>query len=487
MSDEPWFDHFIQLGAGGTARYGAAMQACTAQLTTLFERVTGPYSGLDPAELLRRLHAVDFSATSVRPLDDVLEEVSRDIASHAIVVQHPNCIAHLHTPPLVSSLAAERFIAAQNLSMDSWDQSGAATFVEQKVVGHLCGLFGYPDGADGVFTSGGTQSNIMALLMARDWFLWERHQYRVQFNGLGAFADRLRIVASAKSHFTVDKAASVMGLGQKAVVKVPVLDDGSMDANQVDASVDQLLADGLIPFALVGTAGTTDHGAIDDLGRLAAVARRHGMWFHVDGAYGSALVLCEERHRLAGLEQSDSLTVDFHKMWFQTVSCGTLLLREGTHFRHLLYKSEYLNRETDDLPNLVDKTLSTTRRFDALKVYVMLRAVGTEVLGRMVDHLLRQTRKVADLVRSHSRFELMAPPRLSTLLFRYVGPAAGGDKDAFNRRLRAYLLSSGQAVLGETTITGRAALKLTLLNPCLRMEDFDSLLSVIGDAAERLD
>lgn len=117
----------------------------------------------------------------------------------------------------------------------------------------------------------------------------------------------------------------------------------------------------------------------------------------------------------------------------------------------------------------------------------MLRAVGTEVLGRMVDHLLRQTRKVADLVRSHSGFELLAPPRLSTLLFRYVGPAAGGDMDAFNRRLRAHLLTSGQAVLGETTIAGRAALKLTLLNPCLRMEDFDRLLSVITDAAERLD
>lgn len=487
MSEGVWHDHFIQLGTGGASRYHALMQACSSELADFFASVEHPYSGMDPTELQRGICNIDFSVGAVRPLEEVIKELRNDISAHTIVVQHPNCAAHLHTPPLLSSLVAESFIAAQNLSMDSWDQSGAATFVEQRVVSHLCALFGYSSGADGVFTSGGTQSNVMALLMARDWFLWERYQHQAQSDGLGAFASKLRIVASAKSHFTVDKAAIVMGLGQKAVVKVPARDDGTMDTDLLDGTVNQLLSEGLIPFAVVGTAGTTDHGATDDLGRIGDVAKRYGLWFHVDGAYGSALVLSREKHRLEGMEGADSLTVDFHKMWFQNVSCGALLLRDGKRFHHLLYKSEYLNRESDDLPNLVDKTISTTRRFDALKVYVLLRSVGLTVLGEMVDYLLQLTREVAEKIQSNGAFELLAPPQLSTVLFRFVGNSAGIDQDDFNRRLRTLLLKSGRAVLGETTVQGRVALKLTLLNPCLRVEDFDRLLVIVVEAARQLE
>ena len=487
MREGVWQDQFIQLGAGGGSRYQAVMQVCSSELADFFASVVRPYSGIDPSELQRRIFDIEFSADAVRPLEDVIKEMRDNISAHTIVVQHPNCVAHLHTPPLLSSLVAENFIAAQNLSMDSWDQSGAATFVEQRVVNHLCALFGYLSGADGVFTSGGTQSNIMALLMARDWFLWEHYQHRVRSDGLAAFASKLRIVASTKSHFTVDKAAFVMGLGQKAVVKVPARDDGTMDTDLLDGIINQLLGEGLIPFAVVGTAGTTDHGAIDNLGRIGDVARRHGLWFHVDGAYGSALVFSREKYRLSGLERADSVTVDFHKMWFQTVSCGALLLRDGTRFHHLLYKAEYLNRDTDDLPNLVDKTLSTTRRFDALKVYVMLRAVGPTVLGEMVDFLLQITKEVAEKIRLCDDFELLAPPQLSTVLFRFVGAGAWKDLDGFNRRLRTWLLKNGGAVLGETTVQGRVALKLTLLNPCVRTEDFDRLMTVITEAAVHID
>lgn len=481
-----WHTHFIHTGGRGAQRYREVMGHCTDELVQLFESATTPYSGLDPGILQQRIADTDLSPNATAVLEDVIKEVRETIAEHSIIVQHPHCIAHLHTPPLISGLAAERFIAAQNLSMDSWDQSGAATYVEQRMVNELCKLFDYPAHADGVMTSGGTQGNVMALLIARDRFIWNRYQHHVQRDGLPECASKLRIIASKRSHFTVEKAASIMGLGQKAVVKVPTNVDGTMDMRQLVATIQQLQADGLIPFAVVGTAGTTDHGAIDDLVQINQQAKLHGLWFHVDGAYGSALILSKEKQRLAGIELADSLVLDFHKLWFQPISCGALLLRDGTCFNHLLYKAEYLNRETDDLPNLVDKTLSTTRRFDALKVYMMLRTVGTHMLGAMIDHLLRQTLEIAEKIRQHSEFELLTSPCLTTILFRYVAIEPHTLLDEFNRKLRSALLKNGVAVLGETTVNGYVSLKLTILNPCLTELDFVKLVNTISLFARTL-
>jgi len=481
-----WQEYFITTSEGGAQRYRDIINTCTTELAKLFESAPGPYSGLCPTELQERIFDIDLSAAGVVSLEDAIKETSREIARHAIIVQHPHCIAHLHTPPLISGLAAESFIAAQNLSMDSWDQSGAATYVEQLVVRYLCNMFSYPAQSDGVFTSGGTQSNIMALMIARDWFLWNRHQHNVQRDGLPDYASRLRIIASSKSHFTIEKAASIMGLGQKAVVRIQSRRDGTIDVEQLDAAIQNLKKDGLIPFAVVGTAGTTDHGAVDDLVTIGQIANRHALWFHVDAAYGAALILSNQKNRLAGIDQADSMTVDFHKLWFQPVSCGALLLRDGTGFGHLTIKSEYLNRETDDLPNLVEKTISTTRRFDALKMYITLRAVGTQKLGAMIDHLLQLTLAAAKAIHQLPEFELLAPPCLTTVLFRYIASTSGESIDGFNRKLRSVLLKTGVAVIGETTVDGKASLKLTLLNPCLTIDELNSLFQRISVVAQNL-
>ncbi len=509
-----WAKHFIQAAPDGAQQYRGMMAACAEALAGLFEAAPGPYSGLAPAELERRIearlqgavrHGGALSATAhwsgeprhgaaprghgaepgAGALDAVIAEVAQEIARHAIIVQHPHCIAHLHTPPLLSGIAAENFIAALNASMDSWDQSAAATYVEQHVVRQLCALFGYGAKADGVFTSGGTQGNIMALMLARDWYIRQRTGHNVQRHGLPGYASKLRIIGSAKSHFTLEKGAAAMGLGQQAVVRVAAHPDGTMRIDALLATLKELDHGGLLPFVLVGTAGTTDHGAIDDLPHLAAIAADHGMWFHVDAAYGGALITSQARGRLEGIEQADSLIADFHKLWFQPVSCGALLLRDGADFRYLLHRADYLNRETDDLPNLVEKTISTTRRFDALKVYMLMRAVGLDTLGAMVDHLLRQTRHVAELVQVTPGLELLAPPALSTVLFRHTG--GGQDPDAFNRKLRLAALKEGVAVLGETTVDGKVALKLTILNPCLTMAAFQSLFEKLRALQCRLD
>lgn len=481
-----WQHHFLRVGEGGAADYRHAMQACTAQISALFEQAQAPYSGLDPAALRELIHGVALSPGGSASLQGVIEDTAALVARHSVFVQHPHCIAHLHTPPLLAGMAADRFMSAQNQSLDSWDQSGAATYVEQHVSDWLCQCFGYGMSADGVFTSGGTQGNIMALLIARDWAVRRISGHDVQLDGLPSYHTKLRIVGSTKSHFTLRKAAAIMGLGQRAMVTVASRPDGTMEVDALEQTLAGLKQSGLIPFAVVGTAGTTDHGAIDDLVAIATLAKRHESWFHVDAAYGGALVLSRDKHRLAGIDQADSLIVDFHKLWFQPVSCGAILLKDGQHFRHLLHRAEYLNRETDDLPNLVDKSISATRRFDALKVWMTLRSVGAEALGAMVDHLLAQTQAVGRLVAQRSGFELLAEPRLSTVLFRYIRGVGGVDLDDFNRRLRTGLLKAGVAILGETTVNGQAALKMTLLNPCLQTQHFTQLLDKVEGFAQGL-
>ncbi|MCR9455662.1 pyridoxal phosphate-dependent class III aminotransferase, partial [Vibrio alginolyticus] len=480
---DEWKKHFIHTGEVGSNEFASVMNHTTTAMKSVFEQVTAPYSGMDPKALEAAIHDVDLDNGNA-PLKSVIDDAAELVAKNAIFTQHPDCIAHLHTPPLMPAIAAEAMIAALNQSMDSWDQASSATYVEQKVVNWLCDKYELGAKADGIFTSGGTQSNQMGLMLARDWIADKLSAHSIQKLGLPEYADKLRIVCSKKSHFTVQKSASWMGLGEKAVMTVDANADGTMDVTKLDEVLNQAKAEGLIPFAIVGTAGTTDHGAIDDLDFIADIAAKHDMWMHVDGAYGGALILSSQKARLKGCERAHSISVDFHKLFYQTISCGALLVNDKSNFKFLLHHADYLNREHDELPNLVDKSIATTKRFDALKVFMTMQSVGPKALGDMYDHLLEQTLEVADMIRDNKHFELLAEPSLSTVLFRATHESA--DLDELNKTLRLEALTRGIAVLGETIVDDKTALKFTILNPCLTTADFESLLSKINTLAADL-
>ncbi|EPN8224948.1 pyridoxal phosphate-dependent class III aminotransferase [Vibrio alginolyticus] len=480
---DEWKKHFIHTGEMGSNEFASVMNHTTTAMKSVFEQVTAPYSGMDPKALEAAIHDVDLDNGNA-PLKTVIDDAAELVAKNAIFTQHPDCIAHLHTPPLMPAIAAEAMIAALNQSMDSWDQASSATYVEQKVVNWLCDKYELGEKADGIFTSGGTQSNQMGLMLARDWIVDKLSAHSIQKLGLPEYADKLRIVCSKKSHFTVQKSASWMGLGEKAVMTVDANVDGTMDVTKLDEVLNQAKAEGLIPFAIVGTAGTTDHGAIDDLDFIADIAAKHDMWMHVDGAYGGALILSSQKARLKGCERAHSISVDFHKLFYQTISCGALLVNDKSNFKFLLHHADYLNREHDELPNLVDKSIATTKRFDALKVFMTMQSVGPKALGDMYDHLLEQTLEVADMIRDNKHFELLAEPSLSTVLFRATHESA--DLDELNKTLRLEALTRGIAVLGETIVDDKTALKFTILNPCLTTADFESLLSKINTLAAEL-
>jgi L-2,4-diaminobutyrate decarboxylase len=483
---------FLGGSEAGLDAHANALALAAQSVGEELRRAGGPAPALTPAELERMLD-VDVAPEAGAGLDATLRFVRARIVRNSVHVANPHCAAHLHCPPLLASLAAEAVISATNQSLDSWDQAPAATHVESRLIDWLGRLYGLGARADGVFTSGGTQSNLMGLLLARDRAA-ARGGASIGRDGITGAARRFRIVCSTASHFSVRKAARILGLGDRAVVEVPTDAYGRLDPARVDAAMRALAGESLIPIALVATAGTTDLGAIDPLEPLAEIATAHGAWLHVDAAVGGALALSDrEAPRLRGIEAADSVTVDFHKLWFQAISCGAFLVRDASTLEPALLHADYLNPEADEagegLPNLVDKSLQTTRRFDALKLFVSLRAHGRRFLARAVETTLDLAADAARLVASESSLELARPASLNTVLFRYTGDAIRKPAalDRLNDAVRSSLLHTGRAVIGRTRLDDRVLLKLTLMNPNATLDDLRELLALVAATGRQLE
>jgi glutamate/tyrosine decarboxylase-like PLP-dependent enzyme len=449
--------------------YTAALTHGLDHLTEQVRRVNGPVTGLSPDLAGKPVVDIDLD----RPLLDTgaaLEEISRLWLDDAIWFHEPTYAAHLNCPVVIPALLGELFIAAVNSSLDTFDQSVGGTFMERHLIDWTAARIGYPTGADGVFTSGGSQSNLQALLMARG-----------QAEARGMPTTRMRVFASVDGHFSVQKSARLLGLGSGAVVGVPTDDRRRMDPVALGRAMAACVAQGDVPMAVVATAGTTDFGAIDPLGPIAGLCRTYGAWFHVDAAYGGGLLVSTRRgHLLAGIEHSDSVTIDYHKSFFQPVSSSAIVVRDGAALRHVTWHADYLNPKDATAPNQVDKSLQTTRRFDALKLWLTLRVMGPDLVGEYFDVAIDLAEAVHDRLLEYADIELAAAPSLSTLVFRYRAPHLDEDQTGrLNKQIRAALFARGTAVVAGTKVDGRHFLKLTLLNPKASLDDILGIIEQI--------
>ncbi|GAA2481759.1 MULTISPECIES: lysine decarboxylase DesA [Actinomycetes] len=436
-----------------------------------------PFTGVAVDELSPRVDAIDLD----RPLGDtaaVLDELEDVYLKDAVYFHHPRYLAHLNCPVVIPAVLGEAVLSAVNSSLDTWDQSAGGTLIERKLIDWTTARIGLGPAADGVFTSGGSQSNLQALLLARE---------EAKSEDLG----KLRIFASEAGHFSVQKSAKLLGLGPDAVVTVPVDRDKRMQTLALARELERCQAEGLVPMAVVATAGTTDFGSIDPLPEIAELCDRHGAWMHVDAAYGCGLLASRKyRHRIDGIERADSVTVDYHKSFFQPVSSSALLVRDAATLRHATYHAEYLNPRRavrERIPNQVDKSLQTTRRFDALKLWLTLRVMGADGIGELFDEVCDLAVQGWHLLAADPRYDVVVEPSLSTLVFRFI-PAAVTDPaeiDRANLHARKALFASGDAVVAGTKVGGRHYLKFTLLNPETTPSDIAAVLDLIAGHAEQ--
>ncbi|MFD8200298.1 lysine decarboxylase DesA [Streptomyces sp. NPDC059701] len=440
-----------------------------------------PFTGVTVDDLAPRIDGIDLD----RPLHDtaaVLDELEDVYLRDAVYFHHPRYLAHLNCPVVIPAVLAEAVLTAVNSSLDTWDQSAGGTLIERKLIDWTTARAGLGPAADGVFTSGGTQSNLQALLLARE---------EAKPGEGGADLAKLRVFASEVSHFSVQKSAKLLGLGPDAVVAVPVDHDKRLQTVALARELERCAADGLVPMAVVATAGTTDFGSIDPLPEIAALCAQYGVWMHVDAAYGCGLLASlKYRDRLTGIERADSVTVDYHKSFFQPVSSSALLVRDAATLRHATYHAEYLNPRRmvrERIPNQVDKSLQTTRRFDALKLWMTLRVMGADGIGELFDEVCDLAAEGWQLLAADPRFDVVVEPSLSTLVFRYI-PAAvtePAEIDRANLYARKALFASGDAVVAGTKVAGRHYLKFTLLNPETTTADIAAVLDLIAGHAEQ--
>ena len=443
---------------------------------------TKAYAGLSPEDLKKAVHVENLLPDNGEGFDNVLDALKRQILPNFLRTSSTDYMAHLHSPALLESIAAELIIAAFNQSMDSWDQAPVATEVELEVIQKLCSLYGYDEKSDGVFTSGGSQSNISALLFARDWYCKNKLGYDVKKHGLPENYRKLRIYTSEISHFSMEKGAHLLGLGYDAVVKVPVDNKQKMDACALEKLIGQDLENGNLPFCVVATIGTTDYGSIDPMSEISSVCQKYGLWLHADAAYGSAVILSSKyAQRVAGFNLCDSITVDFHKMFLLPISCSAVLLKDASNFEALELHADYLNREEDEedgYTNLVGKSLQTTRRFDALKVWVSFKMRGKDGWGEIIDTCMENAAYLYSRLRNDAEFETVTEPEISSVVFRIA------STDDTNKRVRRALIHKHGVVIGQTVYNGKVFLKFTLLNPLVTHEKLDSLLELIKSIAK---
>jgi aromatic-L-amino-acid/L-tryptophan decarboxylase len=363
---------------------------------------------------------------------------------------------------------AEFLAAVLNQNVTGWRSGPAAATIEHTVVGWLADAIGC-GGFKGSLCGGGSAANLMGLAMARE--------AKLPANEDGA--KPCVVYASEQVHMSIPKAVSMLGIGRRNLRLVPVDDDFRMRSDALEAAVSSDRAAGRTPIAVVATAGAVNTGAIDPLRDIARIARAHGLWLHVDGAYG-ALAALAVPDRFAGLEAADSISLDAHKWLYQPVDCGCLLYRDASAARHAFSDSgdyaKSLSQDPVEGYSFFEESLELSRRFRALKLWMSLQYHGRSAFREAIARDLRHAQMLAREIAAQSELELVASVPLSAVCFRHRAV----DNAAILRRV----IERGRVYLSNATIRGQFALRACFVNHRTREEDVRAIVSEVLAAGD---
>lgn len=413
---------------------------------------------------------------------DVLNFVLEKVMTNSTDMSHPKSYSFVPGPSNYISVMADALATGFNIFSGGWVASPAAAELEIITLQWLLKIFGFPQKkGGGIFTSGGSMANLTALTTAR----------RIK---CGEDFSKAIIYLSDQAHSSNIKAIRVLGFKKEQIRIIPTDIEFKFAINKLKNCIAKDKLEGLYPFCLIATSGTTNTGTIDPISELAAICKKEDIWFHIDGAYGAAAILSlKGKQLLKGIEKADSLTVDPHKWFFQPYEMGCLLVRNHKHLSHTFTeKPEYLRDiegNTSEI-NFYDHGIQLTRRFRALKFYMSLKTYGLKEFRNAITYNIDLAEEVETLLRASKYWQVVFPATLAIINFRFNPIEKKHSKkelDAINQYISEKVVSSRKALLVTTVLHGKTVLRMCLINPRTTLEDVKETLALCEEfASERV-
>ncbi|MDX8468724.1 pyridoxal-dependent decarboxylase [Mesorhizobium sp. VK23B] len=410
------------------------------------------------------------------PIADVYGDVARNVMAYPMGNIHPRFWSWYMGSSNFTGALGDFLAAIQGSNLGGGNH--AAGLMDSQVVDWLKEMVGFPASASGTLVSGGSMANIIGLTVARN----AKAGVDVRERGVGAIPKPLRFYASDQVHSCHRKAMEALGLGNRALRRVSTDANLRIDVDALKTAIAEDRAAGFKPACVIGTAGTVNTGAIDDLQALAALAAEEDLWFHVDGCIGALIAIAPENASLvAGVEQAHSIALDPHKWLHAPFEAGCTLVRDAEAHRGTFATTlECLQLAPRGLPSgqwLHDYGLQTSRGFRALKVWMALKEHGVEKFGRLIDQNIAQARYLAGLIEAEPALELTAPTTINIVCFRHRGGGLSGERlKAFNTEIMMRLQEEGIAAVSDTTVHGQHWLRAAVTNHRTRRDDLDLLV-----------
>jgi glutamate/tyrosine decarboxylase-like PLP-dependent enzyme len=440
---------------------------------------------------LEQLFAEPMPVAGMRA-EEILDQFERDVAPHAMQISSPRYFGQFNPTPLAIGVWADALCSSLNQNAGAWRNGPASGLIEAQVIRWLCELIGYGREAFGTLASGGSEANLIALKCARDSAVARpsgRASGDIRQLGVKAIDADLVVYASEQCHFSVEKSVDILGLGRQSLRKIDTDEQFHIRTDLLRRQIKGDRREGRIPFCIVGIAGATSTGVIDPLEELAAIAREHNCWFHVDAAYGGGLAFSEKhKTQLCGIEQANSITFDPHKWMFVPFACGATLVRDGGAVLRDSFDitPEYLNEDrggADVQYDFFRYGQMGTRRFNALKLWMAFKSMGQRGYAETVDHHLELTRYLAERLDELEDFERIGQIETAVCCFRYLPEPVRGmspdEQDRVQRGLQQRIEKSGEAFFPSTILHGRRALRVNINSFLTERRHLDDLVELL--------
>src|SRR5881398_1049824 len=404
---------------------------------------------------------------------------------------HPRMFGYVQAPGTAIAALADLLASTLNANLTAWRSAPAAVEIERLTIEWIKQIVGFNRNAAGLFVSGGSMANMAALAAARR----AKAPPEIQNKGAQSCSRPLRVSASEETHHSVAKAAAFLGIGRDNVRLIRVDEHYKINLDELEAAIEEDRTAGHVPICVVANAGTVATGAFDPLPQISEIARRFNLWLHVDGAYGGFAALAPSARPLfASIEEADSVALDPHKWLYLPVDCGCILYRDPeaarATFAHEAEYTRVIGQEADEAFAFWDYGPELSRRFRALKVWMLLKGVGVDSLSEAIESNLACARYLESMVRASDDFEMAAPVELSIFCFRHMPAQLRNESpktiDAFNERLLVALQRDGSSYLSNATLGGRFALRGCVLNYRTTLHDMEILLDDLRRVARSL-